>query len=317
MKQARKDAAKNCNQSPSTISVVIPLYNHARYIKDAIESVLTQSSPADEIILIDDGSSDDGYAIAEKLLSDRPHAKVLRQENAGAHTTINRAISISQSEYIAVLNSDDVFLPSKLERCRQVITAKPGVGLIAGDIGIMDDNGAGLTSGVTIDWLNRAYSYQDEAHLQQLSLLNENFVGTTSNMVFSRHLWEAAGGFQPLRYCHDLDLLMFAFTYGEVFIDRGQKHIVYRVHERNTIKEDLASVRTEIALVISQALERSGPALFSSRLDATDFTAFRQFLTNKNMSELVLFFMLASRAFGSRTDFYAYAIENDFKTYLA
>ncbi|WP_186275840.1 glycosyltransferase family 2 protein [Burkholderia gladioli] len=292
-----------------TLSVVIPLYNHARYIEGALQSVLSQSSAADEIILIDDGSSDDGFAIAQRVLASMPNAKVFRQENAGAHNTINRAIGISRGEYLAVLNSDDVFAPGKLERCRRVLAAAPEVELIAGEIGIMDDHGTRLDSGVTIDWLARARAYLDETRLPQLALLNENFVGTTSNMVFSRRLWEAAGGFQPLRYCHDLDFLMFAYAHAVVHVDRGHEHIVYRVHERNTIKEDLGKVRIEIAAVIAQALEMSGPALFSAGLGTEDVAAFRRFLANKNLSELVLFLLTVARAFPTRAAFYDYANE--------
>ncbi|MGS0980163.1 glycosyltransferase family 2 protein [Burkholderia glumae] len=295
--------------SAATISVVIPLYNHARYIEGALDSVLSQTSPADEIILIDDGSSDDGYAVAQRVLARVPNARAFRQDNAGAHNTINRAIGISRGDYVAVLNSDDVFAPGKLERCRRVLGALPGTALVAGEIGIMDDHGTRLESGATIDWLARARAFLDDTGLPQLALLNENSVGTTSNMVFSRALWEAAGGFQPLRYCHDLDFLMYAYAHASVHVDRGHEHIVYRVHERNTIKEDLGRVRVEIAAVIAQALEMTGPALFSAKLGADDFDAFRRFLANKAMSDLVLFLQTAARAFASRAAFYAYATD--------
>ncbi|MBN3723537.1 glycosyltransferase family 2 protein [Burkholderia sp. Ac-20379] len=293
----------------ATISVVIPLYNHARYIEGTLDSVLSQTSPADEIILIDDGSSDDGFAVAQRVLARVPNAKAFRQDNAGAHNTINRAIGISRGDYVAVLNSDDTFLPGKLARCRRVLNALPGVALIAGEIGIMDDHGARQDKGVAIDWLARARAFLDDTGLAQLAVLNENFVGTTSNMVFSRALWEAAGGFQPLRYCHDLDFLMYAYAHASAYVDRGHEHIVYRVHERNTIKEDLGKVRIEIAAVIAQALEMTGPGLFSAGLDANDFTAFRRFLANKNLSELVLFLQTAARAFPSRAAFYSYATD--------
>jgi glycosyltransferase involved in cell wall biosynthesis len=295
----------------ATISVVIPLYNHEAYIESALESVLSQSSPANEIILIDDGSSDGGFEIGKRVLEGVPNAKVFRQVNAGAHNALNRAIGVSRCDYIAVLNSDDVFKPDKLARCREVLSKGPNLGLIAGEMGVMDGHGSRLHSGLTIDWLSRAQKYLDEFGLVQLSLLNENFIGTTSNMVFSRRLWKAAGGFQPLRYCHDLDFLMFAFSHGEVFLDHKYEHIIYRVHERNTIKEDFVKVRIEIAAVISKTLEMSGTLLFSPNLDACDYSAFKSFLTNKNISDLVLYFQAISRAFPHRSAFYEYVTKQD------
>jgi glycosyltransferase involved in cell wall biosynthesis len=292
-----------------TISVVVPLYNHARYIESALESVLAQTSPADEIVLIDDGSSDNGFEIAQRVLAKVPHAKTYKQENAGAHNAINRAIGISRGAYIAVLNSDDVFAPTKLERCRAIAQERPGTGLIAGKPGIMDDNSVRQTAGIAIDWLARAARFLDETKLPQLALLNENFVATTSNMVFARSLWDAAGGFQPLRYCHDLDFLMFAFARSSVYLDREHEHIVYRVHENNTIKEDLSKVRVEIAAVIAQALFASGPQLFSAGLGEHDLTAFLQFLRNKQLTEILCFFQTVLPTFPTRAAFYEYAAD--------
>jgi glycosyltransferase involved in cell wall biosynthesis len=139
-----------------SISVVVPLYNHAQYIEAALESVLSQTSLADEIILIDDGSSDDGFELAERLLADAPYAKTYRQESAGAHNTIDRAIAMSRGDYIAILNSDDVFVPTKLERCRTIIGERPGIGLIADNLGIVNADGMREISGGVVDWLNGA-----------------------------------------------------------------------------------------------------------------------------------------------------------------
>lgn len=292
-----------------TISVVVPLYNHARYIEAALESVLSQTSPADEIILIDDGSSDNGFEIAGRVLKKLSHARIHKQENAGAHNTLNRAIGIARGEYIAVLNSDDVFAPAKLERVRTIVRDCPGVGLIAGKPAVMDDYSVRQNAGVAVDWLNRAANFLDETGLPQLALLNENFVSTTSNMVFTRALWNAASGFQPLRYCHDLDFLMFAYAHSSVFLDREQEHIIYRVHENNTIKEDLSKVRVEIAAVIAQALFLSGPQLFSAGLGEQDLAAFLKFLSNKQLTSLLCFFQTVLPAFPTRAAFYEYAAD--------
>jgi glycosyltransferase involved in cell wall biosynthesis len=291
------------------ISVVIPLYNHAPYIEAALRSVLSQTSPADEIVIVDDGSSDHGFELAERLLANVPHARMFRQDNAGAHHALNRAIGASRGEYIAVLNSDDVFALTRLERCREIIGARPGVELIAGGVGIIDSNDARQTSGSAIEWLGRAWRFLRETQLPQLALLHENFVVSTSNMVFARALWTAAGGFQPLRYCHDLDFLMFACAHGSVFLDLEHEHIAYRVHEGNTIAEDFGKVHIEVAAVIAQTLSVSGPQLFSANLDEQDLAAFLRFLRNRKLTELVCFLQTVLRAFPSRTAFYEYVVD--------
>ncbi|WP_414696699.1 glycosyltransferase family 2 protein [Paraburkholderia sp.] len=292
-----------------TISVVVPLYNHARYIEAALESVLAQTSAANEIILIDDGSSDNGFELAQGVLAGVPYAKTYRQENAGAHHAINRAIALSCGEYVAVLNSDDLFAPAKLERCRAIIRERPGIGLIAGHLQIIDEQGIRHDSGFAVDWLARARRFLDETRLPQLALLNENFVATTSIMVFSRRLWDEAAGFQPLRYCHDLDFLMFACAHSTVFLDLEFEHIAYRVHQKNTIREEPARVRVEVAAVIAQALFASGPRLFSTSPGAQDLAAFQRCLRNRQMTELVCFLQTVLPAFPTRAAFYSYAAD--------
>ena len=151
-----------------------------------------------------------------------------------------------------MLNSDDLFLPDKLEFCQQILADDPAVDLIAGRVALMDANGAKLARGPAADWLLRAKEFAASAGSDRLALLNENDIATTSNIVFSRRLWERAGGFAPLRYCHDLDFLMQAFDCGRVVMDREREHVMYRVHDGNTIGEDIHDIRVEIAAVIAQ-----------------------------------------------------------------
>ncbi len=299
------------------IAAVIPLYNHVNYVSDAINSILKQDVAVDEIVLIDDGSTDGGFDLASEILSKIPFARVFTQENAGAHCTLNRAIELCSSDYIAVLNSDDVFASTKISRCHEIIHSNNNVGLIAGDIGIMDGKGRTVKEGVTIDWLQRSYSYLDDTKLLQLSLLNENFIATTSNMVFRKSLWQSSGGFQPLRYCHDLDFLMFAFLNSDVYYDRGAEHITYRVHDKNTIKENLSKIKIEIAAVMASTIFTSNDALFKSNLTSGKTRAFRKFIENKNISNLTLYFLATHNNFKSREEFYSHAIDPNYFEVLA
>ena len=97
------------------ISVIIPAYNHEKYIIDAVNSVLNQSYQDFEIIIVNDGSTD---STEQKILSIHDQRiQYVCQKNSGAHSAINRGISLSQGEYISILNSDDLYLPKRLETC--------------------------------------------------------------------------------------------------------------------------------------------------------------------------------------------------------
>jgi len=105
------------------ISAVIPTYNRAPILGRAIESVLKQTCPPDEVIVIDDGSKDDSAAVAATFGS---RIRYIRQENAGASEARNRGVRLAVNEWIAFLDSDDIWVETHLERMSAAISATNG-----------------------------------------------------------------------------------------------------------------------------------------------------------------------------------------------
>jgi glycosyltransferase involved in cell wall biosynthesis len=101
------------SQSPPRIAVIIPAYNSGAFLSRALESVLAQTVPAQEVIVVDDGSTDDTAAVAESYGS---RVQVIRQANAGPGAARNRGTRETVSEWLAFLDADDAWLPIKLER---------------------------------------------------------------------------------------------------------------------------------------------------------------------------------------------------------
>ena len=97
------------------ISVVIPSYNRRHTLERALHSVDGQSSPVDEIILVDDGSTDDSHAMVAARF---PRVRIIRQPNRGVSAARNRGIEAARCEWIALLDSDDCWLEQKIERVR-------------------------------------------------------------------------------------------------------------------------------------------------------------------------------------------------------
>jgi glycosyltransferase involved in cell wall biosynthesis len=99
------------NGTTAGVSVIVPVYNGERYLAQAIESILAQTLPPIEIIVIDDGSSDNSSGIAQEF--GQP-VRCLRQKNQGISAARNRGIELSSGQYLAFLDADDLWLPDKL-----------------------------------------------------------------------------------------------------------------------------------------------------------------------------------------------------------
>src|SRR5688572_22302626 len=112
---------------PQTVSVVIPTYNYGRFIAVAIESILRQTRPPLEIIVVDDGSTDETASVVESF---GDAVKYVRQENAGVCAARNRGAAESRGDVIAFLDSDDSWEPTALERQVPFFDQDENIGLV-------------------------------------------------------------------------------------------------------------------------------------------------------------------------------------------
>ena len=247
-------------------SVLIPVYNHAAFVGKAVLSALA-SELVSEVLLVDDGSVDGSPEVIRGLAGWDRRVRDLTEvpgENRGAHARLNQLVESASNEWVAVLNSDDRFVAGRFEVCRQLIrTENPD--LICGHLLVEDEKGVVL--GTKRGPLDPEYPYPPGVQVAErleagdvLGLLaNQNFVATTSNMVFTRSLHRTVGGFRDYRYAHDYDFVLRACLLGRVRYVM-QYLTVYRVHGSNTIREvgSLSGVRAEIRLIFERLMEEFG-----------------------------------------------------------
>lgn len=110
-------------------SVIMPLYNKAAYVEKAIRSVLEQTYPHYELIVVNDGSKDNSAIIAEELLKDIPNARLINQENAGVAVARNNGVTQAKGDYICFLDADDWWDVSFLQEMQQFIKDYPEAGI--------------------------------------------------------------------------------------------------------------------------------------------------------------------------------------------
>ena len=113
------------------VSVVIPVHDGERYLGEAIESVLGQTAPPFETIVVDDGSTDASAAVAERYA---PRVRVCSQPNAGIGAARNRGVSLAQGDHVAFLDADDLWEPRKLELQLTAMAAEPGPDIVLGHV---------------------------------------------------------------------------------------------------------------------------------------------------------------------------------------
>ena len=204
------------------VSVVLPTYNRAHFLLEAVQSVLVQTAGDLELIVVDDGSTD-GTAHVLREIND-PRLRYLHQENRGVAAAANAGIRLSRGAYIARIDSDDLWLPELIETEMAVLDARPEVGVVSAKGEAMDRDGNRLP----YSW-GRAPRFPDEAlH----SLLHGDFVCNVT-MIARRACIERAGLYdESLRVCEDWDLwLRVARHYQFAFVDRVLARV--RRHEGN------------------------------------------------------------------------------------
>jgi len=191
---------------PHSISAVIPAYNSAAFIADAIGSVRAQTRPVDEIIVVDDGSTDDTAMVVQRL-GDGVH--YLYQANAGPSAARNRGIEAARGNLIAFLDADDQWTRTKIEQQLAIMEQNPAIALVAGDMAEIDsqDN---ITVASVLSKHNLLPYVKDLASKPIPNalalLLKVNFI-PTGTVLARRAALEDAGGFTTdIRYGEDLEL---------------------------------------------------------------------------------------------------------------
>jgi glycosyltransferase involved in cell wall biosynthesis len=224
----------------SSAAVVIPAFNRERFIGTAVESALAQTLPADEIIVVDDGSTDRTAEIVERY---PPPVRLIRIENNGAGPSRPRNVGIksAHSEYITLLDSDDRLEPTVVERHQELFKLQPGIGLICNNFATIrlkhgEFHGKTFNEATVVQALPKecigVSTYRIRSEVAHDAYCTGNFV-KTSSASFPRATWEAVGGFdETLEVSEDYDFFMKIIAgHDVVYIDEPLVLLVF--HDDN------------------------------------------------------------------------------------
>ncbi len=240
-----------------TVSVLMPVFNAAPYLAEAIESALKQRYRAFELLVVDDGSSDGSGEIARSYSRREPErVRVVHQANAGLPSARNRAMTMARGDYFALLDADDRWLPEHLELTMAVFDADPDVGLVHANICRID------AQGQLIDVPVRHWSRESDTYVA-LALRREHVACPTA--VFSRGCVRDVGGFDTQFTglgCEDRDLwLRIAERYRIRYLDVVLAD--YRVHAGGMSRQQDRMASARLRLLNKVGLTTRGGPLYS------------------------------------------------------
>ncbi|HET6203093.1 MAG TPA: glycosyltransferase [Planctomycetota bacterium] len=252
------------------VTVLVPSYRHEAYVEEALRSVLAQTYPRFRLLVVDDASPDATVERARRLNDPRIEV-VVRDRNLGLGENVAAALSEVRTPYVALLNSDDLFHPERLERCRRALEGHPSAVLAATGVFLVDARGGALSPETTVPLLDGeeiagwvswyAAARQDAAESGGLlgPLLQHNFLATSSN-IFCRtdYLRSQADRIRRLKYCLDWALFLEAAA-GDALLHLPENLLAYRLHATNTVwfrEAERWRYVLEVNRVLASALRR-------------------------------------------------------------
>ena len=214
------------------VSVIITNYNHAHYLPQSIDSVLQQGYPNLEIILVDDGSTDNSKAVASQY----PQVNYVYQHNQGLSAARNTGIEHSTGDYLVFLDADDWFLEDALTKGIAMLAAHPDIGFVYGRYIDVNEEKVFLRTGDKYDMTENHYRH----------LLHYNFIGMHAAVFYQRWVFNRFRFDPSLKACEDYDMyLKIARNYPIMYND----HLVAAYRRRSE------SMSGNIPLMISTGLE--------------------------------------------------------------
>ncbi len=199
------------------VSVVTASYNMGHYVTEAVDSVLAQDYRAVEVIVVDDGSTDDTQAVLARYADD-PRVTVIHQENQGQTVAKNRGLAAARGQLIGFCDADNRWLPGKLARQVPILLARPEIGVVYGDLQLIDGEGNPLPPPGT-----RRHSGRITG-----KLLIDNFV-TFNTTLLRKETVQAMHGFdESLRMAIDYDLWL-RISLKHEFLYLPEPLVAYRI----------------------------------------------------------------------------------------
>lgn len=220
------------------VSAIIPCFNQAHYLNEAVESLLAQSYPNIEIIVVDDGSTDNTAEVASCYAT----VQLVRQANSGLAAARNSGIRASRGDYAVFLDADDLLLPNAVEEGVICLQKNPHCAFAWGSYRFITPDGSASEPQIDTPLEEDCYA----------ALLRGNFITMHATVIYRQQALDASGGFNAaLPACEDYDLYLRIARRHRIV---HHHHVIaeYRKHESNMSRNSPLMLKTALSVLHSQ-----------------------------------------------------------------
>lgn len=229
------DATPYISESFPLVSVVVPVFNAGKFLRNTLESILCQTYRPIEIITVDDGSTDSSPDILREY-ADRIHC--IHQENQGVGVARNVGVEHSVGSYVAFCDADDIWFPGKLKSQMEIVNRHSGIGVVGGFMEHIDELGRTLKS------CHRALKLYDKPMKLHQALLMEGNMICLSTALIRKDVFSSIGGFQAGRQdikAEDFDLWIRLSRKTEFYLSSqymGQYRILKKSRSHGSLRKE-------------------------------------------------------------------------------
>lgn len=221
------------NVASPKVSIILPVYNAAATLRDTLNSIQQQTFQEYELIIVDDGSSDDTYQIAQQFQANDLRIQIIRQHNQGVVAASNRALSVARAPYVARMDADDLMYPQRIATQYEYLQQHPAVDLVGCQVKLFPEDQVQGGFGEYMRWQNQCLSVEDMQDERYVELTIAN-----PTICFRREVIQDIGAYREGAFPEDYDLLLRLSQQGHQLAKVEQVLLAWRESESRLTRSD-------------------------------------------------------------------------------
>lgn len=265
------------------VSIIIPVYNHATYIEQTLDSIVNDTYPNKEILIINDGSTDNSHEVIENWVvqnSHTIHTHYINRENKGVSYTINELFDCSSGQYILGLGSDDYLINNTISKRVNLLKNNPQKLMVIGDAIVVNAEGKITHESGNFEFHHgKKKNYFTDWGLKYEIIRNWSVVGPV--IMFDRKIFDIIGRYDNSLIVEDWDFYLRAVS-KDLIVFLDQKVAAYRVHGNNTISNP------KVALEFRRSMMQAARQNIKYFWFPFNFWLWRKYRRNKKKYEKLL-----------------------------